>query len=83
MVVQFIEWLEQFPDSGSAIPDDWLNEQGYRMIICKKYVAIYQILHETVSAYHIADTQTEYKKLLSGLSNLKTENRFIDARRVI
>ena len=31
--------LETFPDSGSLPPDEWLNQQGYRMIICEKQVA--------------------------------------------
>ena len=62
-ILDTIERLEQFPDSGSATPDDWLNEQEYRMIICKKYVAIYRVIHEAVYMYHIADTQMEYTKL--------------------
>ncbi len=62
-ILDIIERLEQFPDFGSATPDDWLNEQGYWMIICKKYVAIYRVIHEMVYVYHIADTQTEYTKL--------------------
>ena len=62
-ILDTIERLEQFPDSGSATPDDGFNEQGYRMIICKKHVAIYRVIHETVYIYHIADTQTEYTKL--------------------
>lgn len=62
-ILDTIERLEQFPDFGSATPDDWLNEQGYRMIICKKNVVIYRVIHETVYIYHIADTQTEYTKL--------------------
>lgn len=62
-ILDTIERLEQFPDSGSAIPDDWLNEQGYRMVICKKHIAIYRVIHETVYVYHIADTQTDYTKL--------------------
>lgn len=63
-ILDTIERLEQFPDSGSTTPDDWLNEQGYRMIICKKHVVIYRVIHETAYVYHIADTQTEYTKLL-------------------
>ena len=62
-VSDHIERLEQFPDSGSATLDDWLNEQEYRMVICKKHVAIYRVIHETVYVYHIADTQTQYTKL--------------------
>ena len=57
------ERLESFPDSGSMTPDPWLNEQGYRMIICKKHVAIYRKISETIFIYHIADTQTQYNRL--------------------
>ena len=62
-ILNVIERLEMFPDSGSRTPDDWLNEMGYRMVICEKHVAIYKKYGETVYVYHIADTQTEYTKL--------------------
>ena len=62
-ILDVIERLEQFLDFGSMIPDTWLNEQGYRMVICKKHVAIYRKIDKTVYVYHIADTQTEYTKL--------------------
>ena len=61
-ILNVIERLEMFPDSGSRTPDDWLNEMGYRMVICEKHVAIYKKYGETVYVYHIADTQTEYTK---------------------
>ena len=62
-ILNVIERLEEFPDSGSLTPDSWLNEMGYRMVICEKHVAIYKKIGETVYVYHIADTQTEYTKL--------------------
>lgn len=62
-ILDVIERLEQFPDSGSLTPDDWLNEQGYRMVICKKHIVIYRVMKKVVFVYHIADTQTEYTKL--------------------
>lgn len=62
-ILDNIERLEQFHDSGSATPDDWLNEQGYRMVICKKHIVIYRVIHEIVYVYHIADTQTDYTKI--------------------
>ena len=62
-ILSAIERLEQFPDSGSLTPDGWLNEMGYRMVICEKHVAIYKRIDEVVYMYHIADTQTEYTKL--------------------
>jgi|SRR5699024_1111830 len=62
-ILNTIERLETFPDSGSMTPDTWLNEQGYRMVISKKHVAIYRKIEGTIYIYHIADTQTEYTKL--------------------
>lgn len=62
-ILDVIERLEEFPDSGSLIPDDWLNEQGYRMVIYEKQVAIYKQIGNMVYVYHIADTQTAYTKL--------------------
>lgn len=62
-ILDNIERLEKFPDLGSVTPDTWLNEQGYRMVICKKHIAIYWQMKDTIYIYHIADTQTEYTKL--------------------
>jgi toxin ParE1/3/4 len=62
-ILDSIERLEKFPDSGSLTPDDWLNEQGYRMVICEKHVSIYRCINKKIYIYHIADTQTEYTKL--------------------
>jgi len=62
-ILDVIERLEQYPDSGSQTPDSWLNEQGYRMVICDKHIAIYKLIDTTIFIYHIADTQTEYTKL--------------------
>lgn len=62
-ILDAIERLEQFPDSGSLTPDPWLNEMGYRMVICEKHVAIFRRIGKVVYVYHIADTRTEYTKL--------------------
>lgn len=34
-ILDAMERLESFPDSGSLTPDEWLNQKGYRMVICK------------------------------------------------
>lgn len=62
-ILDAIERLEKFPDSGSLTPDKWLNEMGYRMVICEKHVVIYKSIVNVVYVYHIADTRTEYTKL--------------------
>jgi len=62
-ILDIIERLETFPDLGSLTPDPWLNEQKYKMVICKRHVAIYKIIADVIFIYHIADTKTEYTKL--------------------
>lgn len=62
-ILDSIERLEQFPDSGSLTPDHWLNELGYRMVICEKHVSIYKIVEEIIYVYHIADTRKDYTKI--------------------
>ena len=52
-ILNTIERLEQFPDSGSLTPDAWLNDMGYRMLICEKHVAIYRKIGKIVYVYHI------------------------------
>lgn len=62
-ILDAIEQLELFPSSGSLTPDEWLNQKGYRMLICKKHIIIYKQVKSKIYVYHIADTQTEYTKL--------------------
>ena len=64
-ILNSIEHLESYPDSGSLTPDKWLNRKGYRMVISERFVSIYRIIERIVYVYHIADTQTEYTKLFS------------------
>ncbi len=62
-ILDSVERLGEFQDSGSKTPDPWLNAQGYRMVVCGKFVSIYRKVENTVFIYHIANTQTEYTKL--------------------
>lgn len=64
-ILDSVERLERFPDSGSLTLDKWLNEQGYRMVIWQRFVSIYRQIGDIVYVYHIADTQTEYTKLFT------------------
>ena len=52
-ILDSIERLESFPDSGSLTPDRWLNGQGYRMVISKRYVSIYRPIGKVVYVYQI------------------------------
>lgn len=62
-ITKTISRLETFPYSGSLTPDSYLNELGYKMIICKIHVAIYKIVESKILIYYIADTRTDYSNL--------------------
>lgn len=62
-ILDAIERLQDFPDSGSLTLDSWLNEKEFRMVICEKHVVIHKIIETSAYIYHIADTKTEYTKL--------------------
>lgn len=62
-ILNALEKLEKFPESGSSTPDLWLNSMGYRMVIIQKFVAIYRHIDDSIFIYHIANTQTDYTKL--------------------
>ena len=62
-ILEALERLEMFPDSGSPTPDEWLNSRGYRMVVCKKHIAIYRKIGDVVYVYHIVDSRTQYTRL--------------------
>lgn len=62
-ILNTIDDLGIFPNMGKLTPDNWLNAQGYKMIVCEKHIIIYRLLNGTVYVYHIADTRTDYQTL--------------------
>lgn len=62
-ILNAVQRLEDYPDSGSRTPDDWLNGLGYRMVVIERHVAIYRKIGQSVFVYYIADTRTEYTRL--------------------
>ena len=65
-ILNSLERLEQFPDSGSMTPDPWLNNMGFRMVISdKRNVSIFRRVGEDIFVYIIADTRTEYTKVFT------------------
>ncbi|MBQ6120135.1 MAG: type II toxin-antitoxin system RelE/ParE family toxin [Clostridia bacterium] len=65
-ILNSLERLERFPDSGSMTPDPWLNNMGFRMVISdKRNVSIFRRVDEDIFVYIIADTLTEYTKVFT------------------
>ena len=63
-ILMTIGRLSDHPDSGSFTSDPLLNELGYRMLIIKRHIAIYRCIDDDIYVYMIADSKTEYTKLL-------------------
>ena len=65
-ILNSLERLERFPDSGSMTPDPWLNKMGFRMVIAdKRNVSIFRRVGEDIFVYIIADTRSEYTKVFT------------------
>ena len=63
-ILDRLERLEQFPDSGAMTPDPWLNNMGFRIVISdKRNVSVFRKVGESIFVYIIADTRTEYTKV--------------------
>lgn len=62
-ILDYIETLKTFPYGYPPVPDESLAEEGFRMVIYKKYLAIYKVNGNKVSVYHVADGRTNYPQL--------------------
>ena len=49
--------------SAQKITDKILAEQGYRMLVCGKYVCIYKLVGKIVYVYHIVAASSDYPAL--------------------
>lgn len=58
-----IERLETFPLSCPLAPYKELADQGYRLLVCGKYVCIYMLIGNVVYIYHIVAAATNYPAL--------------------
>ena len=60
-ILDSLERLQSFPDSGSLTPDQWLNSLGYRMVISdRRNVSVYKRIDDKIYVYLIADTRSDY-----------------------
>lgn len=62
-ILNSIDRLSLFPDSGSIPPDEILAKLGYKILVIKKHIAIYKKIGKSVFIYHIANAKMEYGRL--------------------
>ena len=70
-ILDAIENLTEFPNLGTITPDKELNEQGYRMLIIEKHVAIYKIVINVIYLYCIFDGRRDYPNLFKSRLNIQ------------
>lgn len=67
-ILDSLERLEQFPDSGAMTPDPWLNHMGFRMVVSdKRNASIFRKVDDSIFVYIIADTRSEYTKVFKDM----------------
>ena len=59
-----IENLGDYLLCGVEHPDEFLQKQGFRKLICGEYVCVYKLISDTVFVYRVVHGSTEYPKLL-------------------
>ena len=62
-ILDCLERLKDFPLSCPYIPNEELKSDGYRMLVCGKYVCVYRLIGEIIYIYHISNGAMEYSKI--------------------
>jgi len=55
--------LSAMPEAYPHVRDDELRKQGYRNLVCEKYLCIYKIVGDTVFIHHVVHGSRNYPLL--------------------
>jgi len=64
-ILNALERLEVFPFSCPLASFKELAERGFRVLVCEKYVCIYEVIGTTVYVHHIVAGATDYPTLFN------------------
>lgn len=62
-IINSLKNLEDNPYMGSEPKYSFLIEQGFRVLVCGKYLCFYKVGTDIVEVYHITDGRRDYPKL--------------------
>ena len=62
-ILNTIELLSDNPYLGIEPKYTKIADQGFRMLICNKYLCFYKVGADTIKVYHIVDGRKEYPNL--------------------
>jgi plasmid stabilization system protein ParE len=63
-IMQSLQRLETYPDSGAPLLDRSLNKFNFRMVIVAPYLAFYRVIANKVFVYRILHGARDYSHLL-------------------
>lgn len=66
-ILDTLQRLEQFPQSGHVPRDRFLRQSGYRLVIAGKYICVYRCMGDEALVYHIAHGARDYPRLFKTL----------------
>ena len=66
-ILDTLQRLEQFPQSGHVPRDRFLRQSGYRLVIAGKYICVYRCMGDKALVYHIAHGARDYPRLFKTL----------------
>lgn len=66
-ILDTLQRLEQFPQSGHVPRDRFLRQSGYRLVIAGKYICVYRCMGDEALVYHIAHGARDYPCLFKTL----------------
>lgn len=67
-IMDALSLVREQPEIGIMCRNRKLRAQGYRMLICGYHLCFYRVIDQTVFVYHIADSRTNYRKLLRDMA---------------
>ena len=62
-ILDTLQRLEQFPQSGHVPRDRFLRQSDYRLVIAGKYICVYRCVSDEALVYHIAHGARDYPRL--------------------
>lgn len=63
-ILNQLDLLSDNPFMGGIPKYQWLAEQGFRVLVCEKYLCFYKVSETIVEVYHIVDGRRDYPNLI-------------------
>ena len=62
-ILNAMDSLTLFPEMGSELPDEELNDLGFRMLVVEKQIIVYKMVSSSIFIYSVFDGRRDYPHL--------------------